>query len=87
MPAAAEEGRDGYDACAEALTLAACDDLADDVMLLKAEHLMQRGDLGAALRILQVPPALPVLNVMACLLALQCEQSRFRARRTRRCRG
>ena len=51
---AAPEGDDGFDVCAEALSSAACDDLSDDVMLLKAEHLLQRGDLEAASRILQV---------------------------------
>ncbi len=47
-------GRDGFDQCAEALTLAACDDLADEVMLLKAERLMQRGDLEGALSLFRV---------------------------------
>ena len=48
------EGRDGFGLCAEALTSAACDDLADEVMLLQAEHLMQREDLEGALSILKV---------------------------------
>ena len=44
----------GFDFCAEALTAAACADLTDEVLLLKAEALLQAQEIDAAITILKV---------------------------------